>query len=61
MSYENKQTTIEDARITESSPGKRFYASYPNKVPNDLTVTFSCRGTFEVFITDTCYKIVKKD
>ena len=61
MSYENKKCVIEDCRVTDSAPGKRFHASYPNKLPEDLTVTFSTRGTFEVFITDTTYRIVKKD
>lgn len=61
MSYKNEKRVIEDCCITKSSPEHKFYASYPHTLPNDLTVTFSNRGTFEVVITDTFYEVRKID
>ena len=48
---------IEDCHISDNSPYHKHIARH--KVPNDLTVTFSCRGTFEVIITDGHYIVEK--
>lgn len=59
MSYQNKKVVVEDSYIGSNMPERKFFASYPNSLPKELTITFGCRGRFEVVIKNDSYVIKK--
>jgi hypothetical protein len=59
MSYKNEKNVIEDCYVGGGATSQKHFASHPHKIPKDLTITFGCRGTFEVIIQNNKYIINK--